>query len=142
MPVGPARDEYLCCPFCGKQSYVRRFPPHGDNPCPLKVEEHQARLAAIARSAPSRPASTLSAVEPDLGHVPRPHSPYYSTHEEANFSDRLGVSIENPSVDHEPGPRMRIVIEGETELVKELWAAVAPKLEELNERLSAAHVAG
>lgn len=86
----------------------------------------------------------------DESRVPRPMpSPYYSTHEEANFSDRLGVSIENPvaefdnhrlgRVDYEPGPRMRIVIEGETELVKELWAAAAPRLEELNERLSAAH---
>lgn len=79
-------------------------------------------------------------------------SPYYTPHEEANFSDRLGVSIESPvaeydnhrtgSVDFEPGPRMRIVIEGERDLVVELWEAAEPKMLELNERLSAAHAAG
>lgn len=75
-------------------------------------------------------------------------SPYYTPHEEANFSDRLGVSIESPvaefenrrtgDVDYEPGPRTRIVIEGERELVAELWEAAEPKMVELNERLSAA----
>lgn len=42
-------SDYHICPFCGKGAYVRGFPPHGDDPCPLKVEEHQTRLASIER---------------------------------------------------------------------------------------------
>lgn len=42
--------EYITCQFCGKTAPIRFFPPHGEGMCPLKIEEHQARLAAIERA--------------------------------------------------------------------------------------------
>lgn len=55
--------DWVFCPHCGQTGFFVGQSPHGDNPCPLKLEEHEKQMELLDARIESTRVTMLTARE-------------------------------------------------------------------------------